>query len=96
MASSLPEYRIYMDFKVGGKLLMENLTEVSKGLHQIFPDRSVTWFKAHLEKGYKRGSRNYLIYPKRISYIQYKEVKQLPVFKLNKFKGGRSWHVIPI
>lgn len=29
-----------------------------------------------------------MLYPKRISYIQYKEVKRLPVFNLNKYKGG--------
>ncbi len=92
MASSLPEYRIYMDFKAGGyekdTMLMNHLTEICKGLHEIFPDRSVAQFKAHLLKGRKKGSRNYLIYPKRISYIQYKEVKRLPVFNLNKYKGG--------
>ena len=92
MASSLPEYRIYMDFKAGGHhkdtMLMNHLTEICEGLHKIFPDRSAAQFKAHLLKGRKKGSRNYLIYPKRISYIQYKEAKRLPVFNLNKYKGG--------
>lgn len=92
MASSLPEYRIYMDFKAGGyqkdTMLMNYLTEICEGLHRIFPDRSAAQFKAHLLKGRKKGSRNYLIYPKRISYIQYKEAKRLPVFNLNKYKGG--------
>ena len=92
MASSLPEYRIYMDFKAGGRqkdtMLMNHLTEICQGLHQIFPDRSAAWFKNHLLKGRKKGSQNYLIYPKRISYIQYKEAKRLPVFKLNKYRGG--------
>ena len=92
MASSLPEYRIYMDFKAGGyqkdTMLMNHLTEICEGLHKIFPDRSTAQFKAHLLKGRKKGSRNYLIYPKRISYIQYKEAKRLPVFNLNKYKGG--------
>ena len=92
MASSLPEYRIYMDFKAGGHqkdtMLMNHLTEICEGLHKIFPDRSVAQFKSHLLKGRKKGSRNYLIYPKRISYIQYKEAKRLPVFNLNKYKGG--------
>ena len=92
MASSLPEYRIYMDFKAGGRqkdtMLMNHLTEICEGLHKIFPDRSAAQFKAHLLKGRKKGSRNYLIYPKRISYIQYKEAKRLPVFNLNKYKGG--------
>lgn len=92
MASSLPEYRIYMDFKAGGEkkdtMLMNHLNEICTGLNRIFPDRSAAEFKRHLLKGRKRGSRNYLIYPKRISYIQYKEAKRLPVFNLNKYRGG--------
>lgn len=92
MASSLPEYRIYMDFKAGGKekdsLLLVHINEISAGLHKIFPDKSAAEFKSHLMKGRKAGNRNYLIYPKRISYIQYKEAKRLPVFSLSKFKGG--------
>lgn len=92
MASSLPEYRIYMDFKAGGEekdsMLVNHMDEICEGLHRIFPDKSAAEFKAHLKKGRRSGSRNYLIYPKRISYIQYKEAKRLPVFKLNKYKGG--------
>lgn len=92
MASSLPEYRIYMDFKAGGEtkdtMLINHIDEICEGLHQIFPDKSASEFKTHIKNGRKRGSRNYLLYPKRISYIQYKEVKQLPVFNLNKYKGG--------
>ncbi|MEG1004710.1 MAG: penicillin-binding transpeptidase domain-containing protein [Bacteroides sp.] len=92
MASSLPEYRIYMDFKAGGEekdsMLVNHMDEICEGLHRIFPDKSAAEFKAHLKKGRRSGSRNFLIYPKRISYIQYKEAKRLPVFKLNKYKGG--------
>ena len=92
MASSLPEYKIYMDFKAGGhlkdSLLMLYMDSICDGLHQIFPDKSKAEFKSHILKGRKKGSRNYLLYPKRISYIQYKEAKRLPVFNLNKYKGG--------
>lgn len=102
MASSLPEYRIYMDFMSGEKdekrrkkdqarrdsILTANMDSICIGLHKIFPDKSVAQFKAHLKKGRQAKSRNYLIYPKRISYIQYKEVKRLPVFCLNRYKGG--------
>ncbi|SHI85764.1 cell division protein FtsI (penicillin-binding protein 3) [Bacteroides stercorirosoris] len=92
MASSLPEYRIYMDFKAGGytkdTMLVNHMNEICEGLHKIFPDKSAAEFKSHLQKGRKKGSRNYLIYPRRISYIQYKEAKRLPVFNLNKYKGG--------
>lgn len=92
MASSLPEYRIYMDFKAGVPAktdsLKKHLNKICEGLHQIFPEKSTAEFKAHLQKGMKKGSRNFLIYPKRISYIQYKEAKRLPVFNMNKYKGG--------
>ncbi len=92
MASSLPEYKIYMDFQAGGaqkdSLLLLYLDSICNGLHQIFPDKSQKDFKAHILRGRKRGSRNYLIYPKRISYIQYKETKRLPVFSLNRYQGG--------
>ena len=104
MASSLPEYRIYMDFMTSESknyperrekdqyrrdtLLKNNIDEISEGLHRIFPDRSAAEFKAHLLKGRKEKSRNWQIYPKRISYIQYKEVKKLPVFRLNQYTGG--------
>lgn len=92
MASSLPEYKIYMDFKAGGdvkdSLLMLHLDSICDGLHQIFPDQSSREFKNHILKGRKKGSRNYLLYPKRISYIQYKEAKALPVFNMNKYRGG--------
>lgn len=43
MASSLPEYRIYMDFRAGGEekdtMLMNHLSEISQGLHEIFQTR---------------------------------------------------------
>lgn len=92
MASSLPEYKIYMDFKAGGEekdsLLLCKMDSICDGLHQIFPDKSKAEFKAHILKGRKKASRNYLLYPKRISYIQYKEAKRLPVFNMNKYRGG--------
>lgn len=92
MASSLPEFRIYMDFKAGGvkkdTMLMNHLQEICEGLHRIFPDQSAAEFRRTILKGRKLGSRNYLLYPKRISYIEYKEVKKLPVFSLNRYSSG--------
>lgn len=102
MASSLPEYRIYMDFMSGernekrrlkdqqrrDKALKDSLDSICTGLHRIFPDKSVAYFKRHLQQGRKKKSRHYLIYPKRISYIQYKEVKRLPVFRQSTYSGG--------
>lgn len=93
MASSLPEYKIYMDFvalKDAGNdtTLMNHLTEICEGLHQIFPDKSAREFRRHILNGRRAKSRYYLLYPKRISYIEYKEVKKLPVFCLSRYKSG--------
>lgn len=92
LASSLPQYKIYMDFQAGGykkdTMLTNHLDEICKGLHEIFPDKSAAEFKRHLKQGQKKQSRNYLIYPRRISYVQYKKAKSLPVFNLSPFKGG--------
>ena len=102
MASSLPEYRIYMDFMSGERdekrrlkdqqrrdeALKDSLDSICNGLHRIFPDKSVAYFKRHLKQGRKKKSRHYLIYPNRISYIQYKEVKRLPIFRQSIYSGG--------
>ena len=92
MASSLPEYKIYMDFKAGGTekdtMLMNHLNEICEGLHQIFPDQSAKDFKRTFLQGRKKGSRSWLLYNKRISYIEFKEVKKLPVLSLSPYRGG--------
>ena len=92
MATSLPEYKIYMDFKAGGirkdTLLMKHLDEICDGLHKIFPDRSAKEFRTQILKGRKEGSRNFLLYPKRVSYIKCKEVEKLPVFCMSPNSGG--------
>ena len=72
-------------------LLEHHLDTICRGLHRIFPDVSAQTFKTHLQRGRKIKSRNYNILPdkrRRISYIQYKEAKKLPVFRLNRYKGG--------
>lgn len=102
LASSLPEYSLYMDFMVSDpdekrkakeqakkdSLFNLHLNDLCEGLHRIFPDRSAAAFKQHLQNGRNRKSRYYRIYPRRISYIQFKEVQKLPFFNLGKNRSG--------
>jgi hypothetical protein len=88
MSGEKDEKRRKKDQARRDSILTANMDSICIGLHKIFPDKSAAQFKAHLKKGRQAKSRNYLIYPKRISYIQYKEVKRLPVFCLNRYKGG--------
>jgi len=98
----LPEYRLYMDFMVSDpdekrkakeqakkdSLFNLNLNDLCEGLHRIFPDRSAAAFKQHLQNGRNKKSRYYQIYPRRVSYIQYKEVQKLPFFNLGRNRSG--------
>lgn len=92
MASSLPEYKLFMDFKAGGaekdSLWNEKVDSICEGLHDIFPEKSAAEFKRDLEEGHKQMSQNWPIWKKRVSYDIYTEVKKLPVFNLKPFKGG--------
>lgn len=92
MASSIPEYKIYMDFQAGGEkkdsVWNEKIDSICDGLNRIFPQMSAQEFKKHLEKGHRKMSRNWPIWKKRIDYNTYTEVKKLPVFNMPKFKGG--------
>lgn len=102
MASSLPEYRIYMDYVASDKdpkeaaelqawrdsMLTEKMDSICQGLAKIFPDKDAKFFRSRLKKGRKLKRRNWQVYPGRITYIQYKECKTLPLFKESPFKGG--------
>ena len=58
------------------------------GLHEIFPEKSAEEFKKHLEEGRQKMSRHWAIWPYRIDYNTYTEVKQLPLFCMSKYKSG--------
>ncbi len=93
LASSLPEFKLYMDFgqlheAKNDSLWLDKLDSICDGLHGIFPEMSAKAFKAHLEKGRKEGKRYYAIWPKRVNYNTYSEVKQLPVFRLKRYQSG--------
>lgn len=104
LASSLPEFKIYMDFqqlhvaKQGDSLWHVKLDSICQGLHRIFPEQSAQKFKAHLMEGYNKRRqsgphkgervRNWVIWPKRIDYNTYSQVRDLPLFRLGNNKSG--------
>lgn len=92
MASSLPEFKLYMDFQAGGEhkdsLLVENMDSICNGLHEIFPEKSATQFRNELEKGRAKKSRHWPIWKYRVDYNTYTRVASLPVFRLPGNKGG--------
>ena len=102
MASSVPQYMLFMDFMVSDRdearrikaqhrrdsLLKENMTEICEGLHRVLPDKSAEEFRRTFERGRAQRSRYCKIYPRRVSYAQYKEIKKLPVLCMSPGTGG--------
>ena len=107
MATSIPEYKIFMDFQAAGfetdSLWLDKVDSVCEGLNRIFPTRSAEDFKKHLEEGrhkmvydkktggQKMGSRWWNIWPRRIDYNTFMKVKSLPFLNMRKNKSGFCW-----
>ena len=94
MASSLPEFEIFMDFKTlhdagTDTLWRENIDAIATGLNNIFPERSAHDFKTYLEEGRAKQSLYWPIWPKRIDYNTLCDVRALPVFNIkSKYRSG--------
>ena len=68
MASSIPEYKVYMDYQAGaedsvGKYKRDSIWEaeidtICHGLNQIFPQKTAAEFKAHLLEGKHKVMKN--------------------------------------
>lgn len=96
MASSLPEFKVYMDFKAlkeagNDTAFVDSIAYISKGLNNIFPEKSASDFKKHLMEGFHKMSKHWPIWDERIDYNTFKEIQSLPIFHLSKFKSGFHW-----
>lgn len=99
MATSIPEYKIFMDFQGAAfendSLWLDKVDSICEGLHKVFPQRTAEEFKQHLEAGRHKvnkngsvGARHWAIWPRRINYNTYMEVRQLPFLNMPKYKSG--------
>ncbi|MCQ2266727.1 MAG: PASTA domain-containing protein [Bacteroidaceae bacterium] len=133
LATSLPQYRMYMDFMVWEKneanrlkaqswrdsiicadtlrvipgLLNRRkepipeevqqqhidscrraLDELCQGMHRIFPEIDPVEFRKHLIAGRDKESHHWPLYKKKVTYIQYREVKTLPLFRYGDNRSG--------
>ncbi|MBQ9533738.1 MAG: transpeptidase family protein [Prevotella sp.] len=73
---------------------------IADGLHRIYPKYSKQYYLERLDKGFegwvdtlgvRRWSRWYKVMPKysdQLTYEQFQEVKQLPLFRFPSYRGG--------
>lgn len=66
----------------------ERLDTICRGMHDIFPDIDPEALKQHILEGRNQQSHHWPLYKKRVTYIQYCEVKKLPLFRLSSNWGG--------
>lgn len=93
LASSLPEYRLFVDFNAMHEsktdtLWYEKEDSICNGLHRIFPEKSPNEFRSELRKAKENLSKRCPIWKKRVNYSTYSAVKALPIFNLKSYKGG--------
>ncbi len=90
LASSIPIYEIRLDTKAEGlkkELFNKNVDSLAICLANLFSDNTTAQYKSELIQAYRLGSRYQLI-KRDVNYSQLKKMKQFPIFRLGRNKGG--------
>lgn len=81
-------YDIYIDPTViDQKVFDQDLNKLGEALQKMFPKKKETHYVNLILKGRKEGNRSVLI-QKAITNDQRLKLRQFPIFKLGRFKGG--------
>lgn len=90
LASSIPYYSVYMDTRSTGMdqhTWDQGINGLCDGLSKIIGLRSAASWKRDLTNARRKGERYYLI-KRRVSHNTLKELKELPVFREGRYRGG--------
>lgn len=95
MATSVPRYYLYLDFRADGFALdtllrgkRDNLDSLSYYLSRKFKNRSQAAYKEYIKRGLKGKSRQFPLYEGKVSYSDLKEIRKFPFLRLNRYKSG--------
>lgn len=91
LATSIPKYKISLDFDVIRNYHSDSFNRYvpffARELHRRFGHHTEAEYKKILSDNYRERSR-YVVLEKNASFIDLKEIKQWPVFRSGRFKGG--------
>jgi cell division protein FtsI (penicillin-binding protein 3) len=90
LASSIPYYTVYMDTRSSGMAdttWAKGISGLCRGLSQYVGVNSPDGWRTALTNARKRGDRYYLI-KRHVSYETLSHLKELPIFRHGKFRGG--------
>ena len=104
MATSVPRYYMYIDFKADAFDPAPNarvnwrdtfmfsktngVDSLSICLSRKLKDRTPAGYKKHLLKGLKGQSRQFSLYAGKVSYSDLKEIRTYPFLRLGRFRSG--------
>ena len=103
LATSLPEYRIFLDpmswerdsvkrekdQKRRDSILTHCMDSIVNGMHQIIPDLDPQALRRRIIEGRRKKKHNIALYSqKRVTHLQLLELKKLPLFRLSVGMGG--------
>jgi len=90
LATSIPIYEVRFDPNadaISDVLFAEKVDTLAWSLSELFKDRSPTSYRKELISAREKGSRYHLI-RRNIKYTQLKQMKNFPLFRRGKYKGG--------
>lgn len=93
LSTSVPVFDIYVDFAAdglrekNGKRFKDNIDSLSTCLANLFNDKSAQAYHKELQQAYKSKARYYPL-KKKISFSEYKSLRDFPLVRLGKNKSG--------
>lgn len=88
LVTSVSFYDIHMDpTVVEQKIFDAEVGDLCKELARFYPERSAREWETYIRTGRSRGSR-YLLIRKKVTNDERKKLRELPIFKLGRLKGG--------
>ena len=94
LASSMPQYYIYMDTRVpalhekNGVLFTTHIDSLASDLAHIIGDMSPEDYKTRIVHAYRRGEKRLKVCDHRINYLQRQALEQNKLIKKGKYKSG--------
>lgn len=90
LATSVPIYEVRFDPNadaITDELFEDHVDSLAWCLSELFQDRSYSAYRQSLMSARKEGKRYQLI-RRNVKYTQLKELKQFPIFRRGRYKGG--------
>lgn len=94
LASSMPQYYMYMDTRVEalhldkGKLFNLHIDTLAADLARVVGGKTQAEYKSRIVQAYRKGEKRLRVCDKRINYLQRQALEKNPLIARGKYKSG--------